>query len=82
MQRYFFDLVMDQPGLRRDAVYDHSGREFSCLQAACDFADILALDLMMESEDDWQGWAVKVHDAEARPLFCAMVPLPEMAVAA
>jgi hypothetical protein len=77
MQRYFFDLVMDNPAGAAVPQYDYGGRDFSCLQAASDFAELWAMDLTMEPDEPWRGWTVKVRNTQGQLLFSTMVSLFE-----
>ena len=76
MSRYFFDLI----GQRR-SVYDYRGRCLPALDSARSLAELMALDLAMNVEDEWLGWTVDVRDVEGSSLFSVTVKSFDLAAA-
>jgi hypothetical protein len=72
MAKYFFDRV----GKNR-AEYDYQGCILPSLEEAREVAELIALDLSMESETEWSGWMVDVKDAVGRQFFSVAVQQPE-----
>ena len=64
MKRYFFDVL----GHQRSEL-DYSGRTFSTPEDAYSAAELMALDLVVRSEDDAIGLSVTVSSTEGRKLF-------------
>jgi hypothetical protein len=58
VQRYFFDRVS---GTRSE--FDYRGYEFPTIESAAEMAELLALDLAIDTANDWTGWAIKVSNA-------------------
>ena len=75
MKRYFFDRVG-----RNRAEYDYSGSNLPSLDAAQNLAELIAIDLAIEEEGAWSGWAVTVRDAVGKQFFS--VPVHAQAAAA
>jgi hypothetical protein len=62
MKRYFFDL-----GSGHQSMYDYQGRELATPEAACEMAEMMALDLALDGE--WTGWSVAVLSPEGKRFF-------------
>lgn len=75
MRRYFFDVVG-----RQRSEYDYHGRDLPTIDNAHQLAELIALDLGMDPEDRWTGWAVNVRSVEGNELFS--VPVQSMCLAA
>jgi len=73
MAQYFFDRV----GQNR-AEYDYKGQVLPSLEKAREVAELIALDLSMETQTDWRGWVVDVKDALGRQFFSVAVQQPEL----
>jgi uncharacterized protein DUF6894 len=76
MRRYFFDFV----GQKRCA-YDYNGRDLPTPENAYDLAELIALDLGIEEDDEWTGWSVNVRNAEGREFFSVPVQSSYLAAA-
>lgn len=63
MKRYFFDVA--GPGKPE---YDYSGRTFLTPGKAHEFAEFLACDLAVSS-DEWDGWRISVRSPEGAMIF-------------
>jgi hypothetical protein len=75
MKRYFFDVVRQQ---RKQ--YDYQGRLFERPEYAGQFAELMALDLGIEPDDEWSGWSICVHDVRGQHFLS--VPVPPSCLAA
>jgi hypothetical protein len=75
MRRYFFDVVG-----RKRAEYDYRGRDFPAPDKAFRLAELMALDLAMEADDEWAGFSVKVRNADGGELFQVPVQPAQAAV--
>jgi hypothetical protein len=53
MQKYFFDLVG-----QHYCEYDYHGRALAAPEQALQHAELLVLDLEMDADRQWSGWAV------------------------
>ena len=58
MQRYFFDRVS-----RARSEFDYRGCELANVESATEMAELLAIDLALDTENEWRGWAIKVCNA-------------------
>ena len=58
MYRYFFDIVREH-----QSQYDHRGHGLPNTERAFEMTELMALDLRIDSEGTWQGWAVQVRNA-------------------
>ena len=58
MNRYFFDRV----GHTRSEL-DYRGCELATTESAAEMAELIALDLAVDTASDWVGWAIKVSNA-------------------
>lgn len=76
MGKYFFDRI----GQDR-AEYDYHGRAFASPEKARELAELIALDLEIESDGRWAGWAVDVRNAYNERFFTIPVRAPELAAA-
>ena len=76
MNRYFFDVV----GQDRSEL-DYSGRDLPAPDRACHLAEMIALDLAIEPDDKWHGWAIYVRTAEGRTLYTVPVDSDCLALA-
>jgi hypothetical protein len=68
MIRYFFDLVGQQR-----SEYDYRGRILSNCESAQQLAELMALDLGIESDGDWSGWTIAVRNAQGQQLLSVPV---------
>lgn len=68
MRRYFFDLVGEER-----SEYDYRGRDLPSPESAYQFAELIAVDLAVDEQEPWCGWAVKVRNAQGREMFCVPV---------
>jgi hypothetical protein len=68
MKRYFFDLVG-----RQRSEYDYRGRIFSDLQRVRQLAELMALDLGIEPENQWSDWSIAVRDAQGHQFLSVPV---------
>jgi hypothetical protein len=76
MSKYFFDLIWcDQ------RAYDYQGRDFSAPAEARDMAELIALDLEIEADARWAGWAIDVRNANNEHFFTIPVRGPEFVAA-
>ena len=64
MKRYFFDVVT-----QGQAVYDYHGSEFTTAQKAYQLAELIALDIVVKSQDEFCEQAVYVRTEEGHTLF-------------
>lgn len=76
MTRYFFDL---KSHVR--SIYDYKGDDFLNSQAACEYAEMIALDLKHRLNADWTGWSVEVRSAHGEKLLSLPVTPPELIAA-
>lgn len=76
MSRYFFDLVGAE-----QSKYDYTGRELPSKENAYQLAELIAVDLAVEDEAPWYGWAVKVRNVQGREI-CSVAVKPEYLAAA
>lgn len=74
MTRYFFDRVTSQR-----SQYDYQGRVLENPEKARQLAELIAMDLGMEPEDEWHGWSVDVRNLEGLQLFSILVPTAALA---
>jgi hypothetical protein len=68
MARYFFDVVGEQR-----SELDYRGRFLPAPEDAFRIAELIALDLGMKSDDEWNGWSVTVRDALGSQFFSVPV---------
>jgi hypothetical protein len=68
MCRYFFDLVGEER-----SEYDYRGRDLPSPESAYDLAELIAVDLAVEEQEPWCGWAVKVRNTQGREVFSVPV---------
>jgi hypothetical protein len=66
LNKYFFDVVSPNG---EACEYDYTGRMLDRPEKAHDVAELLALDLEMNSDRQWAGWTVHVRDAQGRQFF-------------
>jgi hypothetical protein len=76
MRRYFFDVVG-----RQRSEYDYHGRDLPTPENAYQLAELIALDLGIEHENQWIGWTVNVRTPEGRELFSIPVESSDLAAA-
>ena len=74
MSKYFFDRVSNER-----AEYDFRGRLFASPESARQLAELIALDLEIETDGRWSGWFVDVRDAYGERFFTIPVREPELA---
>ncbi len=72
MRRYFFDFV----GLAR-LVYDFHGRQFADPLGAHQAAQLLALNLEVEGDEDFVGGHVDVRDPRGGAVFSVAIRTAE-----
>ena len=75
MRRYFFDVANEQR-----TEYDYSGRELPTPEHAYRLAELIALDLGVEADDQWDGWRIKVCGADYHQFFT--IPVQSSCLAA
>ena len=75
MKRYFFDIVG-----RQRSEYDYRGHNFPSLTDAHKMAELIALDLGIESEGAWSGWCVEVRNVHGQQLLA--IPVQPICLAA
>jgi hypothetical protein len=76
MSKYFFDRVS-----RHRAEYDYQGRALPTPENARQLAELIALDLEIEPEGKWSGWAIAVRNAQGQQFFSIPVRAPELIAA-
>ncbi len=76
MTRYFFDFTAQGQSL-----YDYEGDVFLNPKGACQYAEVIALDLKHRLSGEWDGWAVEVRDAKGRKFLSLPVAVAELMVA-
>jgi hypothetical protein len=76
MKKYFFDRV----GSDR-AEYDYRGRDLPSLDAARRLAELIALDLEIDQDGTWSGWAVSVRDAVGQQFLSVPVSASDLVMA-
>jgi uncharacterized protein DUF6894 len=64
MTRYFFDVAS-----KTHTQYDYRGREFSKLDKAREWAELIALDLQCCDDGAWIGFEIRVHETGGGRLF-------------
>jgi hypothetical protein len=68
MKRYFFDLVG-----RQRSEYDYRGHLLSDLHKVRQLAELMALDLGVQSESQWSGWSIAVRNAQGQQFLSVAV---------
>jgi hypothetical protein len=58
VQRYFFDRVS-----RARSEFDYRGCVLANVASATEMAELLAIELALDPENEWRGWAIKVRNA-------------------
>ena len=76
MHKYFFDIISQH---RRQ--FDYQGRTLAGPEQARSYAELLALDLEMNVDGQWSGWAVDVRDARGRQFCSVPVRYPDLVAA-
>jgi hypothetical protein len=76
MTKYFFDLKG-----QHCCAYDYQGRMLAGPEQALRYAELLALDLEMNPDGQWSGWAVNVRDACGGQLCSVPVRCPDLVAA-
>jgi uncharacterized protein DUF6894 len=76
MTKYFFDVAG-----QHSCAYDYQGRTMAGLEQALRYAELLAIDLEMNPDGEWSGWAVNVRDARGRQFCSVPVRYSELAAA-
>jgi hypothetical protein len=76
MNRYFFDLTGQDC-----CQYDYQGRMLAAPEQALRYAELLALDLEMNADGQWSGWAVNVRDARGHQFCSVPVRYPDLIAA-
>ena len=76
MTRYFFDFTAQGQSL-----YDYEGDVFLNPKGACQYAEVVALDLKHRLSGEWADWAVEVRDAKGRKFMSLAVAVAELTVA-
>lgn len=73
MAKYFFDRVG-----KNHAEYDYKGCILASIEEAREVAELIAIDLSMETEGDWGDWIVDVKDVLGRQFFSVPIQQPEL----
>ena len=68
MKKYFFDRVGQS-----SSEYDFRGREFAEPQKAFALAQLLALDLEVEGQEEFVGGSINVRSADGHKLFSVRI---------
>ena len=68
MKKYFFDRVGQSC-----SEYDFRGREFADAQNALALAQLLALDLGVEGQEEFLGGTINVRNADGHKLFTVVI---------
>jgi len=76
MSKYFFDRVS-----QGRAEYDYHGRAFPTPENARELAELIALDLEIETDGRWSGWSIDVRNTYGERFFMIPVRGPELACA-
>ena len=76
MNKYFFDVVS-----QNHSEYDYQGRVLDAPEKALRVAELVALDLEVESDGGRAGWSVAVRDAQGRQYFTIPVQSAELIAA-
>lgn len=76
MARYFFDLV----GHHR-SFFDFQGHPFSDQYKAHEQAELLALDLQIEEDEEFVGGRVDVRDIKGGVMFSVAIRVPDQLAA-
>ena len=76
MSKYFFDRVSSDR-----AEYDYHGRALATPENARQLAELIALDLEIETDGRWSGWSVDVRNVYGERFFTIPVRGPELAFA-
>ena len=76
MKRYFFDLVS---GERSE--YDYRGVVYPNPETALQLAELMALDLGIQSDNKWAGWTVDVYNADGQRCYSIPVREPDLVAA-
>jgi hypothetical protein len=76
MKKYFFDLVG-----QHYCEYDYHGRALAAPEQALQHAELLVLDLEMDADRQWSGWAVHVRDARGHQFCSVPVRYPDLVAA-
>jgi len=76
MSKYFFDRVS-----QGRAEYDYHGRAFPTPENARELAELIALDLEIETDGRWSGWSIDVRNTYGERFFMIPVREPEFACA-
>ena len=69
MTRFFFHFWS-----KEDVIRDSQGREFSDLSEAHRHALTLIHKLFLLDDVDWQGWSIKITDADDRSMLSVLFP--------
>lgn len=75
MQRYFFDRVNGTC-----LEFDYHGCELGTVASAVELAELIAIDLAIDAESEWTGWAIKVSNAFGQHF--QTIPVQDLDVAA
>jgi len=68
MKRYFFDRVGQSC-----SEYDFRGRDFAEPHKALEIAQLLALDLGVEGQEEFLGGSINVRNADGHKLFSVLI---------
>jgi Domain of unknown function (DUF6894) len=69
MNRFFFHLAS-----KDNTIWDTKGKEFGDLATAHRHAMLLVHKMTMLDDMDWQGWSIKVSDANYRSVLSVLFP--------
>jgi hypothetical protein len=76
MNKYFFDVVS-----QHRSEYDYQGCALDAPEEALRLAELVALDLEVESDGGRAGWSVAVRDAQGRQYFSIPVQCTDLVAA-
>ena len=76
MSRFYFAVKN-----RDQSVLDPSGEDFESVEAARDFAELLARELMRNREGKTRSWRVQVSNAQHEPCFEVLFALVDDSIA-
>jgi hypothetical protein len=76
MTRYFFDYTT-----QGRSIYDYRGDSFLNSDGACEFAEVIALDLKHSPNNEWVGWSIEVRNAAGTKFLSLPVENAELMAA-
>jgi hypothetical protein len=75
MKKYYFDRVSEQR-----SEYDFVGTALPTADRAVQVAELIAIELGMDGEGTWHGWAIAVRNAQGEQF--SRIPVQETELAA